>query len=261
MPIKKPQTREQVGTEVINEIGQSNFIYDASLTSGVYADAEQLSSIFDTGNYYGNNGGNATNSGATSTKPTFVANAFGDKGGFKFQAANAQYATGPALGFAGAKTIIVVGKLDILPGSTDFNTIFSAGTVGLLSSEILVTGTGQVAYKRFVFAVNNVGTNATVGFDWTLDTSPHIFIISYNGGASTSSASYALSYDGVEQTLAISNNTNVAVALSYLGCRSPGVFHSNYTYGLVAVKNEFMSTADRLQLARSLGKQFNITTA
>lgn len=96
-------------------------------------------------------------------------------------------------------TWLISFKLDSVPGSGLFTSPgginFSAGSSELL----LMNGVG--GYRNLTV---NLGTTNGVGYNMTLDTSPHVVVITYNGGSATSAASWQVFVDGVSQTLSAS---------------------------------------------------------
>lgn len=141
---------------------------------------------------------------------------------------------------SGAKTVYVIVKLGALP-HTGYS-VATIATAGLAYSEVILD---LSTYQTFSFVADNGSPMS--GLNPTLNTSGHIYMAAYAGSSPSSTASYAMSYDGTIST----TNTSGAyggTGASAIGARSSGSFFSNADIPEIAVYNRQLNITELGQL-------------
>lgn len=256
MPIAQAQTRIPEGWNAPLDF-KSTTLIDAYRIRQFYSNGDQISTAYDITEQ-----NNATNGGAASSKPTFVTDAFGSLPTFRFTSANSQSFDLPTSMYqTGAKSIVWVMRFNSLPSAGQFMTPWFLGNGSNRETEIFISNAFG-GYTSIAFQADNAGASAGVGYAWTLDTAKHIFILTYNGGTNTSTGSYTFSIDGTRQTLASTGTFNAPAFTAHLGKRANATGYLDADLPFFQLMNGFaLSAADDLAVARSLGREFGITTA
>lgn len=252
---RQMRPRIQSGTNAQADFGNVIVEYDMVRSASNYTNGEQLSTLFKTNG----TAADATNATAAATKPTFEVNQFGDKPGLKFVRASNQYVTPPLTFSSGPSTLAFVAKLSSLPASGEFYWLchLSNGT----NAALQVGFSNAAGYGKLTFRGNAVGTGNSVGTSaLVLDTNPHVYVITYNGGTNTATASYRVFVDGASAALATSGSFFDSLT-SELGRFSLGAFSANMVLGSFVLLRGALNAGDCLTLSRSMGKSFGITTA
>lgn len=116
----------------------------------------------------------------------------------------------------GSKTMGLAFKLATAPLPTALATLFRLKASGDAFMALALANFAGYLSLTFVGDMPAAGIAAR-GATVTLDTNPHTYIVTYNGGSNTANGSYTCYWDGVAQTVAASGSFN-AVAANSCGC-------------------------------------------
>lgn len=141
---------------------------------------------------------------AAANKPLYKTGIINGKPVVRFVGATPCWLLQP-LNINGAKTVFMVFKLTTLPGAATTTPLNTKHTTPSLS-EILFTQIG--GYTEITFRDDITGSALSVGFSPGINTSPHIFVKTYNGVASSNPTSYTARYDKAAATVIASGSLN-----------------------------------------------------
>lgn len=151
-------------------------------------------------------------------QPTVTSAALNGRPAITFDGSS-QFLTSP-FQIGGAKTVVIVRKLASVPGASTICEAYTLKDASNNFSEAMFFNFS--GYQPYSLCHNLNGlTSPTVGDAAALDTSWHVGIDTYNGGANTSTSSYTLTLDSVSQTLLASAAFNrISTDLVTLGARA-----------------------------------------
>jgi hypothetical protein len=180
----------------------------AVFSAGTYAINDVYTSVLNISAWadQSGNGNNATQA-TGALQPTF-----GNLGGqSSLLFSGSQYLNLPtiAAGAGGALSLALICKLTSAPGASTSYTGLSVRSTGTTCTPIDFLN--QAGYQNFSVLANSVSSaSAAVGFNPTLDTSAHAWVVAFAGGTITTPGNYAISMDGTVETVVASSNLGIA---------------------------------------------------
>ena len=161
-----------------------------------------------------------------------------------------------AAGAGGILSIAMVCKLTSAPGASTSYTGLSVRSA--VTPVTVVDFLNQAGYQNFTTIANVTSSPvATVGFNPTLDTATHVWVLTYNGGGISVAASYAISLDGVVESVVASNNIGIpnTVTGAIGGYVASGPVLTNgcpFTVGEILMSNVTWSAAQMAAISANL---------
>lgn len=164
--------------------------------------------------------GNDATQGSGALRPTLNSSSIGGQQGITFAGGQFLQST---FTLGAAMQRIVVFKISSLPATNAFYSLMTNNSGSNTVSDLdLFNGGG---YAPYTFANDYTFIAGGVGIADVIDTNPHVFEQSYNGGDNTDAASYSAALDGASKPIIASSALGRAGSNpSTIGARSDGTF-------------------------------------